>query len=68
MVHGVPTGNILAAAAILFTGLTYARIAAFAAAMNLSPFYKIYILQDPKSNFVPCGQRGMGRTTGICHG
>ena len=46
MIQGVPAGNILVAAAVLFTGLTYAKIAAFAAALHLviiskSTFYRI---------------------------
>ena len=56
MVQGVPVGNILLAAAILFTGLTYARIAAFAAALKLAIFSKSTFYHIQKSKLFPVVQ------------
>ena len=44
--HDIPLGNLLIAAALLITGCTFAKISAFAAALNLQLFSKTCVQQD----------------------
>ena len=56
MIHGLPIGNLLVGAAILFTGLTYARIAAFSAALNLVMFNKSTFYRTQRTKLFPVVQ------------